>query len=291
MSKRSNILFTVLCLAAGLSTPLAPARAETPPAAALPAAIEPTHVVVPGTARRAIDLSVWTAPDARAVVVFSHGYNADAAAYDRILSRWAAAGFTVVAPLHVDSLRHPQHDRYDRQSGFATRIEDLAIARGFVAAAYPGLPLIAAGHSFGSLMSLMEGGAVTAAGPTADPAVKAVVAFSTAGNVPGLVTPGTWAAVDRPLLMITGDNDKVPGFVTDWRDHRAPYDLGAAGGKMLMIFDGADHELVADASAGDFDLIVGATTDFMSAYALNDASARSRLDSLQGRSGLVIERR
>lgn len=291
MSNRLNIILTVVCLGVGLSAPLSPARAETPSSAAVNAGIEPTHVVLPGPAGRAIDLSVWAAPDARGVVVFSHGFNGAPAAYDRILSRWAEAGFTVVAPLHVDSLRHPQHDRYDRQAGFVTRIEDLAIARGFIATAYPSLPLIAAGHSFGSLMSLMEGGAVTAAGPMADPAVKAVVAFSTAGNVPGLVTAGTWAALNRPLLMITGDKDTVPGFVADWRDHRAPYDLSAAGDKMLMLFRAADHDLIADAKAEDFEQIASVTIDFISAYGLDEAAARGRLDALQSSPSLAIERR
>lgn len=289
MTTRLRALLIALCL--GLAAPLSPAKAQDQAAAASPGGIQPTHVELPGPAGRAIDLSVWTAPNERAVVVFSHGFNGEPAAYQKILTRWAEAGFTVVAPLHVDSLRHPHHDDYDRRAGFVTRIEDLAVARGFVAATHPGKPLIAAGHSFGSLMSLMEGGAVTVAGPMGDPAVKAVVALSSAGSIPGLVTPHTWAGLSAPLLMITGDRDLVPGFVTDWHDHRAPYDQSPAGGRMLMVFAGGDHSLVRDADAEDFERIVAATTDFMAAYGLGDAEALARVTAMPEARGLSIERR
>lgn len=288
---RLAALTVALCLGGALAAPVLPAVAQDAAAISAPAGVQPTHVELPGPAGRAIDLSVWTAPDERAVIVFSHGFNSEPAAYQRILSRWAEAGFTIVAPLHVDSLRHPHYDDYDRRAGFVTRIEDLAVARGFVAATHPGKTLIAAGHSFGSLMSFMEGGAVTAAGPMGDPAVKAVVALSTAGSIPGLVTPQTWAGLTAPTLIVTGDQDLVPGFVADWRDHRAAYDLSPAGDRMLMVFEGGDHSLIRDVDADDFERIVTATTDFMAAHALNDSEALARVDAMPDAPGLTIERR
>ncbi len=225
------------------------------------------------------------------MIVFSHGYNGSPRAYERILSAWVADGFTVVAPLHVDSLRHPRHDEFDGRAAFSTRLVDLAVTRGYVRAAHPGKPMIAAGHSFGSLMSLIEGGAVSVAGPIGDQDVKGMLTFSSAGDLQGVVLPATYADLHTPLLMITGDQDLVEGYVTDWHDHRGPYDRSAPGDKTLMVFAGADHSLVRDADADDFALIVAATTDFLEAFALGDAAAHARLQALAAPEGVTIERR
>ena len=252
--------------------------------------ITPTQARVPAPDGRAIPISIWTAPDERGVVVFSHGYNGSPTAYQQLLSAWAAHGFTVIAPLHVDSLRHPEQAKYDNRAAFSTRLLDLGIARALARHAHPGKPLIVAGHSFGSLMSLIEGGAVTVAGPMGDPAVKGVIAFSSAGNIPNVVTPDTYRTLDGPLLMITGDRDLVPGFADDWRDHRAAFDASPAGDKTLLIFSGADHQLPGTADGERFDQIIQATEDFLDAYALNDAAARARLQTFAAE-GVTVERR
>ena len=197
----------------------------------------------------------------------------------------------MVAPLHVDSLQHPQHAEYDNRAAFATRIMDMAVARGFVRVAHPGKPIIAAGHSFGALISFIEGGAVTAAGAQGDPDLKGVIALSSAGSIPGLVTPTTWDGLNVPLLMITGDRDLVPGFVADWRDHRRPFDASPAGDKTLMIFEGADHQFIGDADEAAFSLAVEATEAFLAAYATGDAEALARLNTLPAPAGVSIERR
>jgi alpha-beta hydrolase superfamily lysophospholipase len=279
-------------VAALVLAPAAPGWAQSAPAPAPEApAFAPAQVQLSAPDGRVIDVSVWEAADERAVVVFSHGYNGSPAAYRRILSEWVGAGFTVVAPLHVDSLRHPRRDEFDGPAAFTTRIVDLAVVRGFVKAAHAGKPIVAAGHSFGSLMSTIAGGAVTIAGPQGDPAVKAVVALSSAGDLQGVVTPDSYAGLAVPTLMITGDEDLVPQYVTDWRSHRSPFDRGPAGGKMLLVFEGGDHSLVRNADEADFDLMVRASTAFMQAHALGDAEALRTLDSLTAPEGVTIERR
>ncbi|MFJ6024203.1 alpha/beta hydrolase family protein [Brevundimonas sp. NPDC092305] len=279
-------------LLAGLVLATAPAThslAQVQPAPAAHAD-HVQHITLPTADGRSVDLSIWPAAEEKGVVVFSHGFNGAPAAYDRILSAWAAHGFTIVAPLHVDSLRHPEHDRYDNRDAFRTRLIDLGVARGFVKVAHAGKPIIAAGHSFGSLMSLIEGGALTAAGPLGDPDVRGVIAFSTAGDLPGVVTPDTYGALNTPLLLITGDQDLVPGYVTDWTQHRTPFDRSATGDKTLMIFAGADHELVGRADEAQFSALTEATEAFLDAYALGDATAKDRLQALNA-TGVTIERR
>ena len=269
----------------------APGLAQTAVPVAATAAPVPEKVQLTTPDGRAIDVSVWRAADERAVVVFSHGHGGRPESYRRLLGEWVMDGFTVVAPLHVDSMAHPQRAAFNGPAGFAARVTDLAVVRGFVKTAHAGKPLIAAGHSYGSLMSMIAGGAVTAAGPQGDADVKAVVALSSAGDLPGLVTPQTWASLATPTLMITGDADLVEGYVTDWRAHRSPFDKGPPGDKMLIVYAGGDHSLVGNADAADFALMIAASTDFMESYALGDAASRARLDAMAAPDGVTIERR
>ena len=291
----SHPLFTRLSLVLLLAfAPAAPVLAQTAPAAVAapnPFVAAATHVELAAPDGRKIDVSVWQAADERGVVIFSHGFGGSPAAYGRLLAPWVEDGFTVVAPLHVDSLRHAQRASYDGPAAFSTRIVDLAVVRGFLRATHAGKPLIAAGHSFGSLMSLIGGGAVTVAGPLGDPDVKAVVAFSSAGDLAGVIGPDTYAALKTPTLMITGDADLVEGYVTDWHAHRSPFDRSAPGDKVLLVFESGDHLLVRNADQPDFDLIIRTTTDFMKSYGLGDAAARARLDALSAPDGVSLERR
>lgn len=272
-----------------LAAPITPAAALQVASAQQTAAITSTRLSIPAPDGRAVLLDIWASPDERGVVVFSHGFGGAPEAYRRLLSEWAQHGFTVIAPVHIDSQKHPNRDETG-QVAFVTRLVDLSVARAEAARTHPGKPLIVAGHSFGSLMSVIEGGAVTVAGPMGDPAVKGVIAFSSAGNIPNVVTPDTYRTLDSPLLMITGDRDLVPGFADDWRDHRTAFDTSPAGDKTLLIFAGADHQLPGTADGERFDQIVRATEDFLDAYALNDTAARVRLETFAAQ-GVTVERR
>lgn len=256
-----------------------------------PAVAPVGDLTLTGTDGRSIPVFVWPAAEEKAVIVFSHGLGGAPAAYEEILSRWSEAGFTVIAPMHLDSRRHPEGGNISGGRAFMARIGELAVTRAMVKSTYPGKPLIVAGHSFGSLMSLIQAGAVSAVGPMGDPDVKAVVAISSAGDLPGLVTPQTWTTISAPLLMVTGDADTVPGFVTDWTAHRNPFDRSPPGDRMLVIFEGGDHNLVAQGSEADRSLLAAVSLDFMRAYGLGDAAAAERLRTLTPPDGVRIERR
>jgi predicted dienelactone hydrolase len=259
---------------------------------------DPVPVVAPlgdltltGPDGRSIPVFVWTAADERAVIVFSHGLGGAPAAYDEILTRWSEAGFTVIAPMHLDSRRHPDGGNVSGGRAFMARIGELGVTRAMVKATHPGKPLIVAGHSFGSLMALIQAGAVSAVGPMGDPDVKAVIAISSAGDLQRLVTPDTWAGVSAPLLMVTGDADTVPGFVADWTAHRSPFDRSPPGDRMLVIFEGGDHNLVAQGSEAHRTLLSSLSLDFMRAYGLQDAAAAEGVRTLAAPAGVRIERR
>ena len=57
-----------------------------------------------------------------------------------------------------------------------------------------------------------------------------------------------------------------------------------------MIFAGADHQLPGTAQGEQFDQVIRATEDFLDAYTLNDADARSRLQAFAA-DGVSVERR
>lgn len=282
MSLRAMLAGVVL-----LASAAAPAVAlqSAAPATTVPAS--PTNLRIPAPDGRTIPMIVWTAPDEKGVIVFSHGFGGAPEAYQRLTSAWAARGFTVIAPLHTDSQKHPERTA-DGATAYSTRLMDLGVARALAAHAHPGKPLIVAGHSFGSLMSLIQAGASTPGGAAGDPAVKGVIAFSSPGPIPYLVTDQTYASVAAPLLMITGDEDLVPGYADDWRDHRLPFDASPPGDKTLLIVSGGDHQLVIAESA--FAPILAASELFLDAYALDDAGAKVSLAGFAA-PGVAVEHR
>jgi pimeloyl-ACP methyl ester carboxylesterase len=277
----------VLACATLLAAPVPALALQAAPVEASAVGIAPTNIRIPAPDGRSIPMSVWTAPDEKGVIVFSHGFGGAPTAYQPLLSEWAAHGFTVIAPLHVDSQQHPER-RADGATAFSTRLMDLSVARAMAEHAHPGKPLIVAGHSFGSLMSFIEGGALTPAGPLGDPAVKGVIAFSSPGNIPGVVTDQTYASLTVPLLMVTGDKDLVPGFADDWHAHRTAFDTSPAGGKTLLVFADGDHQLVKAETA--FAPLIAASEAFLDAFALGDAEAKARLAAFAA-PGVTVERR
>lgn len=252
--------------------------------------VTPQVLRVPASNSRQLELRVWAVEAPRAVVVFSAGGGGQPADYARMLQAVAAQGFTVVAPVHSDALSRGDLSGSAGPASFAARIEDLAIARGYAGGTQAGLPVVVMGHSFGSLMSSLAVGAATPAGPQTDPAVKAFIAFSSPGIVPGLLTSQSYRDLVAPVLVVTGQADLVPGFVTDWRSHRAIYDQSSVPGSALVVFDDAEHNLIVDGDDERFQALVELIATFIDAHALGDAAARTRLSERDLR-GATIERR
>lgn len=280
----------VLALGLAFGAPAA-ACGQAQPAPAVASAPAAAKIELVGRDDRKVSVSVFPAANEQAVIVFGHGLGGSPEAYRRIIDRWTANGFTVLAPLHVDSMQHPNRAAFDRQSGYMTRFEDVSLTIAEAERAHPGKPVIAAGHSYGSYFSAVMGGAGTPFGPRANPAVKAVVGLSSAGALPGLINAETYRTLAIPTLIVTGDQDLVPGLVTDWRDHRRAFDQSPEGGKYLLVFEGGDHGLPRNATPEDFDLMATVTLDFMRATALKDRAAWDRLKTLQAPAGASFERR
>ncbi|MER5943057.1 chlorophyllase [Streptomyces sp. NPDC001928] len=202
------------------------------------------------------------------VIVLSHGYGQSMNGYAPLADHWAAGGFVVVQPTHLDSrtLAVPAEDpRTPRIWRF--RIEDITrVLDGLdvLEAAVPGLAgrvdrdrVAVAGHSWGAqTVSALLGARVLDADGTpgedmSDPRVKAGVLLALTGLGDSL-TPfaaehfpfmkPSFATMTPPALIVAGDNDQShlstrgPDWFTD------PYTY-SPGAKTLLTLFGAEHSL------------------------------------------------
>lgn len=228
---------------------------------------------------RATTLAIWEPAQARGVVLFSSGHGAWPERYERLLQTWADAGFVVLAPLHVDSVRYPEREKFSLQQGFGERLADMRATSAYARARWPGLPVAAAGHSLGTLISAVQGGALAGLGPLRDPGVVAVLGYSSPGRIPGLIGPDAYATLAVPLLLVTGDEDLVPGFVTDPADHLYPVQTAPAGDRQAVVLAGGGHNLIGGEPEALFERARQLGTAFLQAELLGDPRAREVLDA------------
>ena len=196
---------------------------------------------------RQVPVRRWQPPGKpRGFIPFSHGANSSGAKYDRLCGALAAAGFCVCAPTHADSPDHPGGGKIPREQGIPLRLADMRglIAEGVAA----GLPVIAAGHSYGALIAQMLGGA----GGAPEAAVEAVIAWSPpgpltpaiiaglSGPLPPAFTADLWKTMARPMFVETGTADMLPIMAPTWDVHRVSHDV-APGPGVLFVGEGVDH--------------------------------------------------
>jgi predicted dienelactone hydrolase len=203
------------------------------------------------------------------IVVFSHGFGSSMDGYGPLADFWAAHGFVVIQPTHLDSRtvglapddpRTPRIWRYRVED--AKRILDQL---DLLEAAVPGLGgrldrrrIAAAGHSFGgqtagNLLGLRVLDPRTGEGEDlSDSRIKAGVLLATAGQGGADLTPfavenfpfmnPAFADMATPALVVAGDRDFSPLTVRgpDWMAD--PYFLSPGGKSLLTVF-GAEHSL------------------------------------------------
>jgi alpha-beta hydrolase superfamily lysophospholipase len=221
-------------------------------------------------------LVTWPERQVRGVALFSTGHGSWPQRYQRLIAILAVNGYASYAPVHVDSMHHPDVAKFTREASFGERLADMAAAAATAARDHPGLPVIAVGHSFGTLTALCLAGGLDYLGAFRNPAVGAVLGFSTPGKIPGLVQPSAYAKVNVPVMIVTGTADTVPGLVTNPADHLFPAESAPAGGKFGLVLDGGTHELVAGTEPG-FNRALPAVELFLKGYGLGRKPARAKL--------------
>lgn len=217
------------------------------------------HIELPATSARTVNVQVSYPNDNCSpcqLVVFSHGAFSAPERYARLLNSWAAGGYVIAAPLHVDSELNPSRDQYDGSATMLARLEDYALLTDSLALrsalAERGVALregvIAAGHSYGGLIAQAAAGARLQQldpPPTqllaARDRIVGVVALSPPGTMAGYVEAQDYSLIEKPMLVVTGTTDILPGFVDDWRGHLASYEAAGAEPAYALIFTQQDH--------------------------------------------------
>lgn len=238
---------------------------------ALAAATTPVEEELRVSPTRSTTLFAWRPAVSRGTVVFSHGHGSWPSRYEALAAQLTAAGWTLIAPVHVDSMRYPDRAKFTMQASFGERIADLNAAIAGVPAEQP---VVLVGHSFGTLSALCLGGALGYIAPFRASRVKAVLGFSTPGKVPGLIRPTAYTTLAVPVMIVTGTADLVPGFVADPADHLFVGET-APGPTYTIVAKGGGHELVADAAA--LTRYAPAINRFLSGYGLGDTKALAAL--------------
>ena len=237
------------------------ACATQPVAAPDQSTVAHTVIAIETTTGRAVPVRAMyptnAEPDPLGVIVFSHGAFSDYDLYDRVTDAWAESGFLLLAIRHVDSPQHPLNKSYTQELHWKLRLEDTRTITNELESILAQLPdltreveterLIMAGHSFGAITAMAMAGAVTTDLSTAakirvvNPGVKAVIAMSPPGLIPGYIEQDTFNQMTTPLLLQTGTTDVLENFMPEWQLRKAAYELSPAGHKWLAVGTDVDH--------------------------------------------------
>ncbi|MEV0391121.1 chlorophyllase [Nonomuraea sp. NPDC050643] len=246
--------------------------APTGTAVGVPAPVVSVKPVILAAPGRGEDLQVRVSAPATGgdlpVIVFSHGFGQSMNGYAPLADHWAAHGFVVLQPTHLDSrtLALPPEDPRTPRI-WRIRIEDLTrVLDGLdtLEAALPGLGgrldrgrVAVAGHSWGAQSaSALLGARVLDAGGVpgedmSDPRVKAGVLLALTGLGDDL-TPFAaehfpfmkpfFGDMTTPALVVAGDHDQsaLSTRGPDWFED--PYVHGPEGTSLLTLF-GGEHSL------------------------------------------------
>jgi pimeloyl-ACP methyl ester carboxylesterase len=230
-----------------------------------------TPIILPSP-RRGIDVHVRvSAPsmgDALPVIIFSHGNGQSLHAYGPLVDYWAAHGFVVIQPTHLDSRmlgltpddpRRPQFWRF-REEDLAAVLDGLDHIEGeapMIRGRIDRSRIAVAGHSWGgqTASTLLgathpdpEDGSVV---DRRDARIKAGVLFAAPGSGNDLTEHAArafpfmvpdFSTMTAPTLVVVGDHD-VGRLSTRgaawWRD---VYDLSPSPKSLLTLF-GGEHAL------------------------------------------------
>lgn len=214
--------------------------------------------------------------EVRGVVVFCHGLGMGAATYEPLQRAWASAGLAVVAPEFGDSLPHlaaalpdaavdvddptawmsdptvVEHAlglMFDEAQWAGRAMDCLAVIdhlEQLATTAHDDARCVVVGHSYGAHTAQLVAGAraqlATGSRSFRHPHVVGAAVLSPQGSGERGLTSDSWAGIDVPWLVVSGEHDTAArGQGLAWR--REAYDHAPPGGRQLVVARGADHGL------------------------------------------------
>lgn len=239
------------------------------------------------------------------VVVFSHGGGSSGDMYDGFAQHWAAAGYVVILPTHMESrslgFRMQEASPQLMQDVLETRRKDMT----FILDSLSGLPalvpglggkidaehVVAAGHSMGGATALSVTGLVLEDPKDGtrfgflDKRFDALLLITEPSNSP-MMPVDPWRAVPIPVFVATGSND----YSGQWGGPPKTRLYTFATGLKLptgiphhyLFIQGMNHYLGGAICRPDvkgppdmdaLNIINGASTAFLDAYTKNDQRA------------------
>jgi len=237
---------------------------------------------------RPLPVTIWY-PAARAggapaqgrfpVVLFSHGLTGIPADYQRLLARWAAAGFVVAAPAYphtrrgaarfdvADVLNQPTDASFVLTAVLALDTAGGDPLRGRIDTSR----VAAAGHSAGG---------VTTVGLFTYRDMRLDAGVVLAGSALGVGTRYAGPAV--PMLFIHGGRDEV----VEYASGKAAYDAVPWPKAMLTLPEGDHGRALQRPGDPTFQLVSDATVEFLRWSLYGDPAARRRLPAAAEAGGL-----
>jgi predicted dienelactone hydrolase len=194
------------------------------------------------------------------IVLFSHGAQYSKDDYLPLTEYWAAAGYAVIQPTHIESrtIGLPREDARV-QGAWKSRaldfklildsLDEIERAAPVLKGRFDRKRVVAAGHSFGGqTVSLLIGGrspdpATNEETDLSDPRVAAAVLLAPPGQMPKGFLNMNWQPMSKPALVIVGEQDIIKGFNDSWEAHADPYYKGPGGEKCLANLTGMKHYL------------------------------------------------
>lgn len=239
------------------------------------------------------------------LILFSHGNGCTSAGYGPVTEYWAARGYVVIEPTHLDSRSLGPTDFSKMAEISDSRVEDLSFildSLDRIAVLIPGLAgkmnadrVASAGHSMGSATALSASGlrAKNADGSlrTGDDRFDVAVLLSGPGPMPS-IPDDAWGDYRTPSIVTTGTNDYTQtnrNKPEGWKWRLGSYNLTPDGDKYALVVQDYDHFLGGyicnrpgvegppDTEA--LTLVRTATSAFLDAYLKDDLSALAFLSS------------
>ncbi|MCU0817940.1 MAG: hypothetical protein MUF11_01350 [Beijerinckiaceae bacterium] len=197
-----------------------------------------------------IEAKVLDARGCAPLAIISHGLGGSLAGNAPLASALNRAGFRVVVPSHAESGRELlvrgigggrggiDRAASDRKAHEARQADlDAILATENTRCRVPFKVL--AGHSMGARTALVEAGATSTANITGRDRFDAYIAISPLGEGPGFFPGGAMKSIRKPVLMITGTEDRSVGGGYETR--LSTYEGLPPGRKRLAVIDGATH--------------------------------------------------
>ncbi len=231
------------------------------------------------------------------LIVFSHGLGGSKDSFAPVTSHWASHGYVVVQPSHDDSgvgfrdggMHPPMEKVRERLANITTVLDGLETLQSLVpslAGRIDADRIAVAGHSYGSFITLLAGGASIDDGDTenlslAYPGLRCILPISPSGRGDYGLNDDSFKALSLPMMVITGTRDQRNGRPDDWR--MEPYHLSPAGAKYLLVIRDAEHgHFGGDAVSDAPDMVRPATTAFWDACLLQKQAGLAYLNSPEG---------